>query len=222
MPRRGKVGRPKHPLRRAESVLTGRVRALLQLAHGGNLAEASRVTGVPYPTLRELYVGRTVNPGVRTLQALAEAYGLSLDWFRQPEEPEDLPLLGRVGFVPPAGGAGSGRGQLREVMIPFAAWPMYEFFSRLEEQLAREPATEDRAIVGAASGEALLFRLTTFLLQPLLAAERAGAADAIVSAKEYEERVGGERAAAWVDRLTALGRMWAVVLGEGAERRSAE
>lgn len=184
----------------------------MQLAHHGNLAEASRATGVPYPTLRELYVGRTANPGLRTLQALADAYGLPLDWFRQPEEPEELPLLGRIGFLPPPAGPPGGRGQLREVLIPFAAWPMYDTFVTLQDLLEEQPAGPDRPVVAEATGDALVFRLTTFLLQPILAAERAGASDIIVSAQEYEERVGSDRARAWVRRLTALGQMWAVVL----------
>ena len=86
-----RVGRPQAPLPRAESLLTRRIRAVIQLSHRGNLAEASRASGIPYPTLRDLYVGRTANPGVQTVQAMADAYGLSLDWFRDAEEPDELP-----------------------------------------------------------------------------------------------------------------------------------
>jgi len=55
-------GRPKHPLSEGVPPITKRIRRLIDLVHGGNLAAAGRATGLPYPTVRDLYSGRTANP----------------------------------------------------------------------------------------------------------------------------------------------------------------
>ncbi len=212
MVHRRRVGRPKAPLARARHRLTERVRALLQLAHDGNLREASRATAIPYATLRELYTGQTINPSYRTLAALVDTYGVPLEWLRSEEEPEDVPLLGRRGFVPPHPARMGSRPQLREVLIPFAAWPMYDVVGRLEAELTAERASPERPIVGEATGEAMVFRLTTFLFQPLLAAERAGQRGVIIEAREIGGLVGGIRWREWVERLRSLGEMWRRVL----------
>ncbi len=203
----GRVGRPKKQLPRARHLLTRRFRALMHLAHEGNLGEASRATGVSYPTLRDLYVGRTVNPSFRTLEALADTYGVALQWFRDETEPEEVPVEGRVGYLPPHPHASAGRPHLREVVIPFSAWPMYRVFSVLERRLSLGEPRPDRPIVGEATGDALTFRLATFLFQPLLAAEKAGLRQVI------PEGAGGGNPE-WVSRLRTLGAMWEVVLRE--------
>jgi hypothetical protein len=68
--------------------------------------------------------------------------------------------------------------------------------------------------VGEATGEALQFRLCTFLCQPLLAAERAGRPGVIPSFEEVDDRLASPIGRAWVRSLTALGRMWQLVLGD--------
>ena len=179
----------------------------MHLAHEGNLGEASRATGLSYPTLRDLYVGRTVNPSYRTLEALADTYGVALAWFRDPEEPEEGPVEGRIGYLPPDPHVGSARPQLREVVIPFAAWPMYRVFTVLERRLSLGTPRPDRPIVGEATGDALTFRLATFLFQPLLAAEKTGLKHLIL------EGAGGGNPA-WVQRLRVLGTMWELALND--------
>jgi hypothetical protein len=209
----GRVGRPKKQLSRAKHLVTRRFRALMHLAHQGNLSEASRATGLPYPTVRDLYVGRTSNPSFRTLEALADTYGVALEWFRDPDEPEEVPVEGRVGFLPPHPGASGSRPHLREVLIPFAAWPLYHVFSVLEQWLEGQEPGPDRPIVGEASGDAFQFRLATFLFQPLLAAEKAGAGEIIPHGVEPADVPAGEREL-WAGRLRALGEMWQEVLDE--------
>lgn len=199
---------------RAERRLTERVRALLHLAHAGNLAEASQATGIPYPTLRDLYVGRTVNPRADTLSRLGSAYGVSLEWFRTAEEPVEEPALGVKGFLPSPPSVGRPRPQLREILIPFAARPFYDVAQRLTEHLEGLPPAPERPIVGEASGEALRFRLCTFLCQPLLAAERAGVGGVILSYEEAAGRLDTPAGRAWVRSLSALGRMWQLALGD--------
>jgi transcriptional regulator with XRE-family HTH domain len=206
------VGRPKIPLARATHRITARVRALMHLAHRGNLAEASRATGIPHPTLRELYVGRTVNPSLTTLDLLAKTYGVSFEWFRSAEEPEEGPLLGRRGFLPSLPTAERARPQLREILIPFAAWPMYDVVSRLTDGLGSRPAAPERPIVAEATGEAFQFRLCTFLFQPLLAAERAGESGLIFPYDEAVELLDTPRGHAWVHALSALGELWRAAL----------
>lgn len=201
----GRVGRPKKQLSRAQDLFTRRFRALMHLAHEGNLGEASRATGVSYPTLRDLYVGRTVNPSFRTLEALADTYGVSLPWFRDAEEPEEVPVEGRVGYLPPDPHSSAARPHLREVVIPFAAWPMYRVFTVLERRLNLGTPRPDRPIVGEATGDALIFRLSTFLFQPLLSAEKAGVRHLLPAG------AGGGNPE-WVRRLRALGAMWEVAL----------
>lgn len=208
------MGRPKHPLKRAEHRLTERVRALLQLAHAGNLAEASQATGIAYPTLRDLYVGRTVNPRADTLDRLASAYGVSLEWFRAPEEPEEKPALGVKGSLPSPPSSDRARPQLREILIPFAARPFHEVVQRLTVLLAALPPGPGRPIVGEATGEALRFRLCTFLCQPLLAAERAGVEGVILSYDDADGKLDTPAGRAWVRSLSALGRMWQLALGD--------
>jgi transcriptional regulator with XRE-family HTH domain len=208
------VGRPKIPLARATHRITARVRAIVHLAHRGNLAEASRATGIPHPTLRELYVGRTVNPSLATLDRLAATYGVSIDWFRSPEEPEEAPLLGRRGFLPSLPTAERARPQLREILIPFAAWPMYDVVARLSERLGAAPLAPERPIVGEATGEAFQFRLCTFLFQPLLAAERAGESGVILAYEDAAALLDTPRGHMWVQTLSALGELWRAALGQ--------
>lgn len=209
-----RAGRPKSTLPRATATITRRVRTLVDTAHGGNLGEAARASGLPYPTLRELYVGRTANPAIRTIETLAAPYGLPLEWFTAAGAGDALPRVGATGLLPPHPATPMQRHGLRRVPIPFAAWPMYDVYRRVREWLERIEPSSGRPIVHEATGESLTFRLTTFLLQPLLAAEKLGEPDVIPFGVGDEEPAvpAGEVGAHWVFQLTSLGRMWQAVL----------
>ena len=165
------------------------MRQLIDAAHDGRVQNASRLTGIPYPTLNDLYIGRTVNPNLTTLEQLRAPYGIELVWLLSKDEPEETPRAGRLVFLPPDPNVETGRRALREVVIPFRAWSMYEAFSVLETRLTAMPATAERPIVAEAAGDALVFRLATFLFQPLLAAEKAGESDVIPVAVHRTRRV---------------------------------
>lgn len=208
MPNPG-VGRPKAKLAPPEHPVTQRIRRLIDLVHSSNLAAASRLTGIPYPTLRDLYAGRTANPELATLEQLRSPYGVSLNWFTDPKTDEEVPLAGRVVLLPPHPKA-SGTRALREVPIPYAARALFDVFGRLEAWLRGRAAGPDRPIVGEATGDAFAFRVTTFLLQPLLAAEKLG--EAVIPTAPPPAGAGVAPDAAWVARLEALGEMWRQLL----------
>lgn len=193
--------------------VTQRIRRLIDLVHGGNLAAAGRATGIPYPTIRDLYTGRAANPELATLDQLRAPYGISLNWFTDRAAEDEVPLGGRVVLVPPhpkaqqAGGAGRA---LRQVLIPYAAAGAIEVLGALEEWLRRKPANPDRPIVGEGTGDAFTFRLTTFVLQPLLAAEKLG--QEVIPGGVPPAPAAAGVDAAWVARLEALGAMWKALL----------
>lgn len=206
------LGRPKAVLSADVSPITRRIRRLIDLVHGGNLAAAGRATGLPYPTIRDLYTGRTANPELSTLDRLRAPYGVSLNWFTDRAQDDEVPLGGRMVLLPPhprAAPQGAARA-LRQVLIPYAARDLLAVFAAVEERLKAKPAEPDRPIVGETSGDAFTFRLTTFLLQPLLAAEKVGE-DVIPAAPPAGSAVPTVDAA-WVARLEALGGMWRVLL----------
>ena len=199
------VGRPKQTLAADVPAVTRRVRKLVDQVHGGNLADAQRATGLPYPTLRDLYAGRTANPELATLDRLRAPYGVSLNWFTEPGSDKEVPLAGRLVLLPPhpraaAAGGVAGRA-LRQVLLPYAARTLSSVFERLQAWLEQQAPAPERPVVGEATGDTFTFRLTTFLLQPLLAAEKLG-----------EEVIPASVDAAWVERLEALGAMWRAAL----------
>lgn len=202
--RRG-VGRPKVALSSGVPPVTLRIRRLIDQVHGGNLAAAGRATGIPYPTMRDLYTGRASNPELATLDQLRAAYGVSLNWFTERSAENEVPLQGRTVLLPPHPKAQqAGTRALRPVLIPYAARTLLQVFAALEEWLRQKPAGPDRPIVGEAAGDAFTFRLTTFVLQPLLGAEKLG----------QEVVPSGEVDAAWIARLEALGATWRLLLPE--------
>ncbi len=202
-PKTPPVGRPKAALSAKVSPVTRRIRRLVDLVHGGNLAAASRATGIPYPTIRDLYTGRAANPGLSTLDQLRAPYGVSLNWFTDRAADDEVPLQGRTILLPPHPKAQQGGTRaLRQVLIPYAARSLLQVFAALEEWLRQKPAEPDRPIVGEATGDAFTFRLTTFVLQPILAAEKVG--QDLVPAGGVDP--------AWVARLEALGAMWRALL----------
>ena len=212
-------GRPKHPLSEEVHPITRRIRRLIDLVHGGNLAAAGRATGLPYPTIRDLYTGRTANPELSTLDQLRAPYGVSLNWFTDRAADDEVPLGGRTVLLPPHPRAPQGAARaLRPVLIPFAARELLVVFGALEQWLKARPAEPDRPIVGETSGDAFTFRLTTFLLQPLLAAEKAG--QDVIPAGAADAAPARAVDAAWVSRLEALGGAWRMLL-PGVMGRSA-
>jgi hypothetical protein len=196
--------------------ITKRIRRLIDLVHGGNLAAAGRATGLPYPTVRDLYSGRTANPELTTLDQLRAPYGVSLNWFTDRATDDEVPLDGRRVLLPPHPRAAARA--LRQVLIPFAARELLVVFGALEQWLKARPAEPDRPIVGETSGDAFTFRLTTFLLQPLLAAEKAG--QDVIPAGAADAAPVRAVDAAWVSRLEALGGAWRMLL-PGVMERSA-
>ena len=93
MARKHPATRPKPTAASATPLLTRRVRKLIDLAYGGNVRLASMTTGLPYATLRDLYTGRTLNPGIATLQLLADRHGFSEQWFLTTRQAGVLPPL---------------------------------------------------------------------------------------------------------------------------------
>jgi hypothetical protein len=158
---------------------------------------------MPYPTIRDLYTGRASNPELATLDQLRAAYGVSLNWFTDRAEEKEVPLQGRTVLLPPHPKAqAAGTRALRSVLIPYAARTLLQVFAALEDWLRQQPAGPERPVVGEAVGDAFTFRLTTFVLQPLLGAEKLG----------QEVVPPGEPDAAWIARLEALGAMWRLLL----------
>jgi hypothetical protein len=196
-------GRPKKS-RKTLALVTRRVRRLIDLAHDGNIRQASDETGLPYPTLRDLYSGRRASPRLATVKALAEHYSIYMQWFTDERQPDPVPLSGFVGRLDPPAGA---PGEDREVVIPFAAWEFIKVALAVDAYVDSMPPSPDRPIAGAATDDEATKRLTTFLLQPLLAAEALGEPNAIV--REWATR---EEEEIWVGKLRALGRMWQVAM----------
>ncbi len=206
-------GRPKRPLVDSACPLTERVRHLIDAAHGGNLSHASALTRMSYPTLRDLYAGENTTPAVRTIEKLSAPYGLEPGWLLGAGEVDAVPVVGRVGLVPPDPRAGQKSRALREVLIPFRAWSMFRLVGALERQLEQMGPRRDRPIVAEATGDAFLFRLTTFLLQPLLVVEKLALSQVIVVAQgSTAYRPLSDEDLVWISCLRQLGDMWSSVL----------
>lgn len=200
-----RIGRPKQKPARATALITRRVRKLIDLAYEGNIRLASLTTGLPYATLRDLYIGRTVNPSIATLEVLAARHGfpMAVQWFLREDQGEDLPLGGVVILLPAAPGQPQDLKHARESFIPYAAWPLVQVYELLYDYLlfALQPS-KARPILGTATGgKKTSFRLTRFLFAPLLEAERQGERGVI----QADWLTDKER---WVKSLQALGRLW--------------
>ena len=206
-----RIGRPRIEASPKLSSVSKRVRYLIDLAHSGNVQEASNLTGISYPTLNDIYSGKTKNPALRTLESIGEPYGVGKLWFLSDGDTDQKPLIGRTGLLPPDPHADIKSRALREVLIPYSSWPFYEVFVRLEDKLNSSESSASRPIVGEAKGDALVFRLTTFLFQPLLAAEKAGAKGAFLCQEEFEQANSLERSR-WVKTLSSLGEVWSELL----------
>lgn len=224
MPKR--VGRPRARLPKAKHLVTRRIRWLVDHVHEGNLNEASRVTGIAYPTLRDLYVGRTTNPSIQTLETLRKPYTMGVEWFTDPKAPEKELLGGIVGYLPSHPDMPGRRPYKREVVIPYTAWPMYEVFSLLFEWLDKLPPSPERPIVGNADGRDFTERLTVFLLGPYLAIEREKLGDVntiLPGMPLVPQRIPtDEDEEAWVRKMRALGAMWQQAIPDVLAKARAE
>lgn len=202
-------GRPRGPLPEARHLLTRRIRRLIDEAHLGNLREAASHTGLPYATLRDLYFGHTTSPGLRTVLVISEAYATPLEWFTR-EDATAAPRLTLEGQLPPDPDFGRGR-EGRRIRIPLSAWPLARCFLALERELGRLPPRIERPILGTAVGSVeIRQRLTAYLLEPLLAAQREGLVQILGAEPPFRgtRNPTPEEERAWVDLLRALGKFW--------------
>ncbi len=210
-------GRPKKA-HRVRSFVTRRVRRLVDLAHDGNIQQASTESGIPYATLRDLYSGRRTNPSMRTLVALADHYHIPHGWLSDEKQPEEVPMSGYVGYIEPRKEQRKATAQgrfYRQVTFPFAAWEFLRVFRALGDYLEKIPPSAQRPILGTETDDRETNRLLScFLLQPLLAAEAAGEPDAIVPLIAYvpDKLPTREDEEEWVRKLRILGRMWEKII----------
>jgi len=90
---------------------------------------------------------------------------------------------------------------------------MYCTFVDAEGALSRMEPGRQRPIVAEATGDAFLFRLSTFLMQPLLSAEKLGFTDIIIaSGSSAPETESATMDNLWIERLDRLGLMWRSLL----------
>lgn len=169
-------GRPPKRLKPARELVTKRVRHLIDLAHDGNVHEASKVSGVPSATLRALYSGRNTNPELNTLEKLGRAYGFYAGWFTDPGAPETVPS-GGLGFTVRVPDPRFGWRPIREIQIPWASWPLPDVVDKLSDYLLSLPRGPSRPIIGELGTEPeqlteMMAKVALFLLAPLDAAER--------------------------------------------------
>jgi len=209
VPRRLGPGRPRGPLPDIQHPLTRQIRDLIDQAHLGNLREAALHTGLPYATLRDLYAGHTASPGLRTLQVIAQAYALPLEWFTGEETVP--PRLEIAGELPPDPEYGRGR-RGRRLRIPLAAWPLAHCFLQLERELSAQPPHRSRPIFGAVSdADECRQLLTAFLFGHLLEAQSEGLLLVLGAEPPFPgaaARPTAEQERDWVAVLRDLGRFW--------------
>jgi transcriptional regulator with XRE-family HTH domain len=202
-------GRPKAKKAPAKAVVTRRVRRLVDYAHEGNMLEAATASGVAYATLRDLYNGTTINPGIKTLERLSKAYGIHSSWFTDDRQQEEVPNGGLIvtlrELVP------GPRGPVhREIMIPLAAYPLPWVLGEGMLILERLPPGPTRPIIGEAEGDEANFRMAEAVLGPLLVAEECGLLPplptpwgGVGSQAALDEHLGAMR---------HIGRMWSEFL----------
>ena len=208
-----RIGRPRAKLKRATHIVTRRVRRLIDMAHGGNVGEASRATGLPYPTIRDLYLGRSTNPSLRTLKALADTYKVYEQWFLDEGQAEEIPMGGWIAYLPALDGSIERR-KLRKAVIPFAAWSMKSVAEQLDRVLQATPPSPKRPIVGdSRDDDEFNLKLSTFLFRPILDTERAinrEIAPNYAVAPSFSREMGEQ----WISRLKLLGSYWESILNE--------
>lgn len=210
--KKAKIGRPRAKLKRATHTVTRRVRRLVDMAHDGVIQAASETTGLPYPTIRDLYLGRSTNPSLKTLKALAGAYNVFEEWFRDEKQGEEIPMGGWLAYLPALDGS-TERQKLRQTVVPFAAWSMKSAAEKLDNALGAMPPAPKRPIVGDSQNDEFNLKLSTFLLRPVLDAERATGREIApnIMSTNWGNREMGEK---WISRLRLLGSYWESVLHE--------
>ena len=214
-PNRPSPGRPKGRLPPARRLITRRVRALVAEAHLGNLSEAARHTGLPYGTVRDLYLGRTTRPGLDTLVILAAAYDLTPTWFSDQASTE-RPGMALETSLPPDPEYRRGS-EGRRLDIPLAAWPLARLILLFEGYLPTLPAAPDRPLIGAMNDPGRIRQaLVVFLLRPLLEGQQYGYTRVLGADPPFRgtERPDEAQRAAWVTTLRALGSFWERALSD--------
>jgi len=206
------IGRPRAKLKRATELFTIRFRRLIDMAHRGNVQEASRATGLAYPTIRDLYLGRNANPSLKTLKALSDTYKVFDAWFLDEKQGDEIPLGGWVAYLPALDGSIE-RGKIRETIIPFSAWSMKSVAEKLDAELEAIPPSLKRPIVGASRDEEFNLKLSTFLLRSVLDAERAIGHEVAPNYIKtgFDSRTADE---AWIARMRLLGLYWESILDD--------
>lgn len=206
-----RTGRPKADVPEPVEIITRRVQQLVNEAHGGNVLEASNVSGVPAATLRALFNGKSLNPGRNTLNALREPYNLPPGWFDL-EESSHHPLHGYSFTLM----KDRGDGEMYEADrfgIPWSSWPLPGVYKRLYAHVSALPRSDKRPIIGArdlenrtkeSEARALV---AEFLLSPLIEEEKA------FKVKLVPEHPYEAREPAIVERLRLLGLFWQDALG---------
>ena len=170
------------------------------------MLEAATASGVAYATLRDLYNGTTVNPGIKTLDRLSKAYGIHPSWFTDDRQPEEVPSSGLL--VTLREKVPGPRGPVhREVLIPLAAYPLPWVLGEGMLILEALPPSEDRPILGTAEGEEANFRMADAVLAPLLTAESAGLIPPLQAV--IDERSEGT---SHLVMMRHLGRLWKAIL----------
>lgn len=213
-----RIGRPRSKPEAAKALVTRRVRRLVDLAHDGNVHEASKASGLAYATIRDLYSGRSTNPSLRTLEKLANAYGIFTGWFSDEKQQEEVPAAGYRGFVSAMDGSSS-RAKRREILIPFSAWPFPSIYVRLGEYLESLPVSDQRPIIGNTTDPVEVSRIIAdHLLASLLDAEKVTGVELIPS-EERLDRVSADRFELWTTQLRRLGIHWEALLDEFLPKR---
>jgi hypothetical protein len=208
-----RVGRPRAKSTATTNLLTRRVRRLVDVAHDGNVHEASKVSGLAYATLRDLYTGRSTNPSLRTIGKLSDTYGVFPGWFTDERQQEEVPTGGWATFVSSMEGETS-PAKLREVVIPFSSWPLPIVYERLCTMLEEMPIRADRPIIGAVTDEKEISRLVTeHLLSPFLDAEKISGRELIFQGA-FSDRTLTKAREIWIMRLRRVGLLWQDILEE--------
>jgi hypothetical protein len=209
-----RVGRPRtSKLKPAKLRLTRQVRRLIDVAHDGNVHEASKVSGMAYATLRDLYTGRSTNPNVKTLEILGRKYGVYPGWFTDDTQPEEVPLGGWVSYVSGFDNK-TDRGKVRGITIPFSAWPLPAIYERLCAAVEAMPRHPERPIIGATTDDAeISLRVTDFLLAPLLNAEKITGNEMILHDR-LDKRHNRQEQEKWILRLRRLGILWEEIFAD--------
>lgn len=186
------------------------------MAHDGNVRQASAAIGVAYGTLRDLYMGRALNPGIGTLKRIASAYDIPDAWFTDEKQGEAVPLSGYLGLLPPDPEWKPMHRYSRDVLIPHVAREFAEVWDVLFDYLDGRKPEATRPIVGDATEREFTRRLTTFLLRPLLEAAQTGLTQIPVEMPLQGDKMfrsfSDEELEEWAQTLRQLGRFWQIVL----------